>query len=153
MKTLAALLVLVVFSLTPGIVSAQQMAEKHPGYLHALSDLRTARWMLSHQAGDAKVYAGEEAAVSEIDAAMAEIRKASIDDGKNLNDHPNTDVKDHGSRLLRAMELIKQSHDDISGEEDNPGVSVMRRQALEHIRKAQDATVRAHAAWLKENGK
>ena len=28
---------------------------KHPYYLHALSDLRTARWMLEHRPGDAAV--------------------------------------------------------------------------------------------------
>jgi hypothetical protein len=119
--------------------------------MHAGGDY--ARWCLNHQAGDSRVYAGEDTAITEIEAAIGEIKKASIDDGKDLNDHPNIDVKEHGSRLLRAIEAIESAHDDISGEEDNPEVSGLRRQALDHIRKAQDATVRAHAEWLKETGK
>jgi hypothetical protein len=144
---------MVVLGFAQASASARQLPGKHPGYLHALSDLRSARWFLNHQAGDSKVYAGEDTAITEIESAIREIKKASIDDGKDLNDHPNIDVKEHGSRLLRAIEAIKSAHDDISGEEDNPEVSGLRRQALDHIRKAQDATVRAHAEWLKETGK
>lgn len=73
------------------------------------------------------VQSGEDTAITEIEAAIGEIKKASIDDGKDLNDQPNIDVKDHGSRLLRAIEAIKSAHDDISGEEDNPEVSGLRR--------------------------
>ena len=52
-------------ALAPQIVSAQQLPGKHPGYLHALSDLRAARWFLFHQPGDAKVYADEDVAITE----------------------------------------------------------------------------------------
>jgi hypothetical protein len=51
-----------------------------------LSDLRAARWFLYHQPGDSKVYAGEDMAISEIDATIGELKRASIDDGKDLND-------------------------------------------------------------------
>ena len=62
--------------------------EKHPAFLHALSDLRAARWFIEHQ--DASWKAGEEEheAGKKIDEAIGEIKKASIDDGKDLNDHP-----------------------------------------------------------------
>ena len=46
---------------------------KHPAYLHALTDLRTARWMLEHRPGDAAVSGNEDAAITEIDAAIREI--------------------------------------------------------------------------------
>ena len=65
---------------------------KHPFYLHALSDLRAARWMLEHRPGDAAVSGNEDVAIAEIDAAIREIKHAAIDDGKNVNDHPNVDV-------------------------------------------------------------
>jgi hypothetical protein len=137
-----------------GLMQAAAMAQglpgKHPGYLHALTDLRTARWMLGHQSGDAKVYGGEDIAISEIDAAINEIKKASIDDGKNLNDHPTVDVKEHGSRLLKAMETIQKAYDDINHEEDNPEVAQLRHRALDHILKAHEAATRAHAEWLKD---
>ena len=46
---------------------------KHPAYLHALTDLRAARWMLEHRPGDAAVSANEDAAINEIDTAIREI--------------------------------------------------------------------------------
>ena len=60
---------------------------KHPYYLHALSDLRAARWMLEHRPGDAAVSGQEDVAITEIDAAIGEIKRASIDDGKDIHDH------------------------------------------------------------------
>jgi len=35
----------------------------HPYYIHALSDLRDARWNLEHRAGDAAVSANEDVAI------------------------------------------------------------------------------------------
>jgi hypothetical protein len=153
MKILATLLVVGLLGLMQASTSAQQLPGKHPGYLHALSDLRAARWCLNHQPGDAKVYGGEDVAITEIDAAIAEIKRASIDDGKDLNDHPRVDVKEHGSRLLRAVDIIQKAHDDISNEEDNPEVRELRHRALDHIQKAHTAAVQAHDEWLKDVGK
>src|SRR5262249_5951102 len=136
--------------LTPAPVAAQTLPGKHPGYLHALSDLRAARWLLYHQPGDAKVYAGEDVAIPEVDAAIAEIKKASIDDGKSLNDHPAVDVKEHGSRLLRATEALHRAKDDLNHEEDNPEARGLRHRAEEHIQRAIDAANQAHAEWLKD---
>src|SRR6201986_1707016 len=65
---------------------------KHPYYLHALSDLRPARWMLEHRPGAAAVSGQEDVAISEIDAALGEIRKASIEDGKDVHDHSGVDL-------------------------------------------------------------
>ena len=138
---LATLLSLSAFADLPG---------KHPGYLHALTDLRTARWFLEHQAGDAKVYGDEDVSITEIDRAIAEIKKASIDDGKDLHDHPKVDVHEHGSRLLKAIETLKKAHDDIDHEEDNPEVRGLRHAALEHIDHALQAAEKAHAEWLKD---
>ena len=132
---------------------AQVLPGKHPGYLHSLTDLRTARWFLYHQPGDAKVYAGEDEAIAEIDAAIGEIKKASIDDGKDLNDHPAVDVKEHGSRLLKSIETLKAAHADIDKEEDNSESRELRHRALGHIDKAIHAAEKAHDAWLKENKK
>lgn len=137
----------------PLAATAQQLPGKHPGYLHALTDLRTARWFLFHQPGDSKVSGSEDVAITEIDAAIGEIKKASIDDGKDLNDHPNVDVKEHGSKLLRAIETLKKSKEDISKEEDNPEARELRRKAHEHIDRAIKAAEMAHADWLKEKKK
>ena len=130
--------------------SAHELPGKHPYYQHALTDLRTARWLLYHQPGDRKVYAGEEVATEEIDAAINELKRASIDDGKDINYHPNVDVKEQGSRLLRAMETLQKAHADIDREEDNPEARDMRHRALWHIDRATKAADRAHAEWLRD---
>lgn len=51
---------------------------KHPHYLHALSDLRTARAHLQRPDGG-ELHEQEREAVHEIDKAIDEIKKASID--------------------------------------------------------------------------
>ena len=140
-------------ALLPAFANAQPLPGKHPGYLHALSDLRAARWFLYHQAGDGKVMAEEDVAISEIDAAINEIKRASIDDGKNIGDHPAVDVKEHGSRLLKSIETLKKAHADVSGEEDNPEVRELRHRAVEQIDRAIKAAEGAHAHWLKDMGK
>jgi hypothetical protein len=132
---------------------SQQLPGKHPGYLHALSDLRTARWFLNHQPGDPKVYGGEDVGVQEIDAAIAELKSASIDDGKGLDYHPTEDAREHGSRLARAIETLKKAQADIDSEEDNPEARQLRHRASEHISRATHAAVQAHAEWLKDMGK
>jgi hypothetical protein len=132
---------------------AEQLPGSHPGYLHALSDLRAARWFLYHQPGDSAVSGDEDLGISEIDAAIHEIKKASIDDGKDLNDHPAVDTKEHGSRLLKSIETLKKAHGDIDHEEDNPEVRELRHRALEHVDRALHAAEHAHAQWLMEKGK
>src|SRR5271166_2503365 len=69
-----------------------ELPGKHPFYLHALTDLRAARWCLEHRPGDAAVSAREDVAIGEIDAAIREIRRAAIDDGKDIHEHPGVDV-------------------------------------------------------------
>ena len=134
----------------PLAAQAQQLPGKHPGYLHALSDLRAARDMLFRQPGDARVSAAEDVAIREIEDALGEIRKASIDDGKNLNDHPPVDTQEHGSKLLRAIETLKAAKNDVSGEEDNPQVRELRHHTMDHINHAIQQAEKAHAEWLKE---
>jgi hypothetical protein len=57
-----------------------------------LSDLREARWLIEHRPGDWAQTADEVEAIRQIDAAINDIKKAAIDDGKNLNDHPPVDA-------------------------------------------------------------
>ena len=138
-------------ALAPLVASAQVLPGKHPAYLHALTDLRTARWLLEHQPGDVKVYGDEDVAITEVDATINDIKRASIDDGKDLHDHPNVDVHEHGSRLLRSIESLKKARADISGEEDNPDIHELRHRSIEHLDRAIRAAEHAHEAWLKDN--
>jgi hypothetical protein len=149
MKTVSKYLIpLALAALVPAVSMAQTLPGKHPGYLHALSDLRAARWFLYHQPGDSVVSGDEDVAITQIDASIGELKKASIDDGKDLKDHPALDIKDHGSRLLKSIETLKKAHADIDREEDNPEVRELRHHALEHIDKAIHAAEGAHSKWL-----
>ncbi len=145
-----ALPLVLALGLSPLTAGAQPLPGKHPGYLHALTDLRTARWFLYHQPGDSVVSGDEDVAITEIDAAIGEIKRAGIDDGKDLNDHPKVDVKEHGSRLLKSIETLNKAKADISGEEDNPEVRELRHRALEHIDRAIRAADKAHTRWVED---
>lgn len=126
---------------------------RHPGYLHALTDLRTARWLMERQPGDRRVYADEDVGISEVNMAIDELKRASFYDGKDLRDHPPRDTQEYGSRLLRAIEALKQARNDIAQEEDNPEVRGLRDRAFAHIDRALHAAERAHADWLRDMGR
>ena len=117
---------------------------QHPAYLHALSDLRTARWLLEHRPGSPAVSGHEDVAIQNIDAAIGEIKRAAIDDGKDLRDHPSVDLpNEHGGRLHRAVELLRKVHSDVNREEDDPAVRGLKHRALEHVDIAVEETERA----------
>jgi hypothetical protein len=117
---------------------------RHPAYLHALSDLRAARWMIEHRPGDAAVSSHEDEAINEIDHAIAELKAAAIDDGKDIHDHPNVDApSDYPGRLHRAVELLRKVHADTDREEDDPAARGLKHRAIGHVDAALEATERA----------
>ena len=121
----------------PAVLSATpDPPREHPAYLHALTDLRHARAHLQRPDGG-ELREQEKKAIHEIDEAINEIKKASIDDGKDLNDHPPVDAHmAWGGRLHRALELLDKAHHDVSEEEDNAFAQGLRERALLHIDKA-----------------
>src|SRR5271167_2443463 len=90
---------------------------KHPHYLHALSDLRDARAHLEKFTDSDRLNDEELRAIDEIDRAIGEIKKASIDDGKNINDHMPIDTHlGHKGRYHKALELLDKAHNDVARE-------------------------------------
>jgi hypothetical protein len=141
-KTIAVAFLLV-FSATlfGGRAQAQQVPGPHPEYLHALSDLRLARAYLDELGPNIHVDNRSQLAISEIDEAMNAIKKASIDDGKNLHEHPPIDVHlGHKDRFKTAEHLLHKVHDDLSHAEDVPQARGLRNNALFHVDKAWHAT-------------
>lgn len=124
--------------------AAQDLPGKHPAYLHALTDLRAARWLIEHRPGDARVSADEDVAITRIDEAIGEIKHAAIDDGKDIHDHPPVDMHlDNRGRLHQAEELLRKVHSDIAREEDDPLTRGLRDRAVHHVDEAIGATHRA----------
>jgi len=139
-------------ALTFSCTAHADLPGQHPGYLHALSDLRDARWNLEHRAGDAAVSSQEDIAITEIDRAIDEVKKAAREDEKDLRNHPHEDAHlDHPGRLHHALELLRKAHDDLAIEEDNPEARGLKHRALEHVDHATDAT--KHAIHDVEQGR
>ena len=119
-------------------------APHHPAYLHALTDLRDARWNLEHRPGDAAVSTQEDVAIVETDRAIAEAKTAAMEDGKNIANHPPEDARiDRRGRLHRAAELLRKARNDVAQGESNPQTVELRNRVIGHIDIAIQATDRA----------
>ena len=117
---------------------------KHPAYLHALTDLRAARWNLEHRPGDAAVSGQEDVAITEVDRAINEARRAAAEDGQNTEYHPPADANlNRAGRLHHADEFLRKAKGDVAREEDNPEARDLRRAVVMHIDAAIGATDRA----------
>ena len=118
-------------------------AQEHPHYLHALSDLRWARSFLDRPQ-ESNVMRDQYEAVQEIDHAINEIKRASIDDRKGLEDHPPIDSHlDHRGRLHQVMELLDSANRDLHAEEDNYAALGWRNAAIHHVDEAKKAVFHA----------
>jgi tetratricopeptide (TPR) repeat protein len=116
----------------------------HPNYLKAMSDMRAARWLLSNHPGNYQSVKDEDFAVTKIDEALNEIKKASIDDGKDINDHPKMDeINQHVGRIQKAMEWLDKAHADIEKEEDIKFGNGLRDRAAKDIAEAREAAKKA----------
>jgi hypothetical protein len=135
-----ALLLGLSFAMFPNPAFAQN---RHPAYVRALADLRSARAHLQG-ADHGDMRKAEQEAITQIDQAMDEIRRASVDDGKGPNDHAPIDTKmDPGTRLHHAMELLDRAGRDIAESEDNQSAKDLQQRAYEHIRKAKEEVQQA----------
>jgi tetratricopeptide (TPR) repeat protein len=115
----------------------------HPHYLHAISDLRYARALL-YRSDWRDVMRDQRHAVEEIDRAIDEAKRAAIEDGKNIDDHPPIDVRTGWEgRFHQAMDLLDSALRDLSSEEDNRDAAAWRSAARGHVQAARDSVTRA----------
>jgi hypothetical protein len=132
-------LTVTVFALALALVfsaSAKPAPDRHPAYLRALADLRYARAYLAHP-DSGELRDPEKNAIDEIDKAIGEIKAASIDDGKNIDDHPGLDSHlPWIGRLNKAASLLDKAHDDTAKEEDDAAAQGLQARVLGHIGKA-----------------
>ena len=141
---ICAVLCLSLFGATQAHAGTGNDLGAHPYYLQAHSDLRAARWMIEHRPGNWVQTQDEIEAVRRIDAAIGEIKKASIEDGKNLEDHePVSEVPDHMGRLHKALDYLRKARQDISHDEDNVFAQGLQARAYGHIDGAIGAVKRA----------
>ena len=133
----------------PANTSFADVPGAHPGYLHALSDLRYARALIENDS-PAAVEHYQHWALHEIDEAIREIKEAAIDDGKDLNVHPPVQPQwPVSGRYHRALEAIRNAHRDVADHEQNEFVRGLRDRAIDHIDEAHSAVEHAiqTASW------
>ena len=100
--------------------------------------------MIEHRHGNWQRTDDEAVAVTEIDAAIKEIKKASIDDGKDLADHPQVDEKaDHAGRLHAAVDFLRKARKDVDQDEDRVFADGLKDRASKHISETIRATEKA----------
>ena len=105
----------------------------HPAYLHALTDLRDARYYIEHRV-DGPLEERERHAIGEIDRAIDLVQRAAYYDGKNVYEHPREDAyPDARGRLRRASELLRKAREDVAQAEDNYQVRELQSHAVERI--------------------
>jgi len=139
-------------SFTALSADAADLPGHHPAYLHALTDLRDARWNLEHRPGDTAVSSQEDVAIVETDRAIQEAKVAAAEDGKNLADHPHEDANiNRAGRLHHALELLQKAKNDVAREEDNPETRDLRNRIVQHTDLAIEAT--RHAIHDVEQGR
>lgn len=79
----------------------------------------------------------EHFAIEAVDRAIAEIKRAAIDDGKSLEDHPPLDAKEPwAGRLHKAVAALHAARNDVSQEEDNAYAQGLKARAIHHIDEA-----------------
>ncbi len=109
------------------------IAGSHPHYLHARSDLRKVEKLLD-VSYEHNVNQKLREARRQANDAIYDIDRASILDGKDLNDHPAIDVslKDAG-RLHEVLRLLYAAHRDLAYNESNASDFGWRDRAFKHI--------------------
>jgi hypothetical protein len=110
-----------------------------PAYLHAISDLRTAREYLKMDGRPA--FAGHRHhAIEEINKAIDDMKKAAIDDGKNpWYTPPPQSGGDPGAPIHTALKLLDEAHEDVGRGADSPENRGLQIRSLKHIDEARAA--------------
>jgi hypothetical protein len=116
---------------------------RHPRYLHARTDLRSAQFF-ARVREEPNVTRNLQAADREIEAAIREIDRAAVLDRKDLVDRPPIDTSlARKDRFRKIVDLLRSARMDIEGEEDNPAARGWRKVAFMHIDEALNAVHRA----------
>ncbi len=114
---------------------------RHPAYLHALTDLRTAAWQVDHRRPEDGRVATDEAIVhDELVAAIRDFEHAAYRDGKNVDWQPPPDVAlAPEGRMHAAIDLMRRARADVARPEDDPRARDLQQHGLAHVDAALDA--------------
>ncbi len=127
-----------------GTLTAPALADevgRHPFYLHALSDLRTAQWQVDHRRPEDGTVSTDEAIVhDELSAAIHDFERAAWQDGKGGDWQPPPDARlPREGRLHAAVDLMQKARSDVAREEDDPRSRSLQRDGIGHLVAALNA--------------
>ena len=116
---------------------------RHPRYLSARTDLRTAQ-LLARIQEQPNVHLSLLTADHDMGAAIKEIDQAAALDRKDVADHPAIDTNlSRQDRFRKIVDLLHSARTDIQMEEDNPSAQAWHNVAVKHIDEALNAVRRA----------
>jgi hypothetical protein len=144
-------LVALISIVAPGMMNAQG---RHPAYLRARSDLRSAQYLMRVRE-EPNVAHNLVQADREVEAAIHEIDRAAILDHKDLEDHPRIDTSlERRGRFEKVVALLRSARADLGREEDNGRSRAWRDAAYSHIDLALEHIHRAarDLHWDRELG-
>jgi hypothetical protein len=121
------------------LVPATPAHAQLPAYLHAISDLRTAREYL--QQDTRPQFAGvRNNAIAEISRAIDDMKKAAVDDGKNPGHTPPPQSGgDPRKPVHSALRLLNEARGDVARGRDTPQNTGLQMRSLQHIDNARRA--------------
>lgn len=118
------------------LLPATPAKAQFPAYLHAISDLRTARAYLEMDARPGGEHARRHA-IDQINKAVDEMKKAAVDDGKNpWHTPPPQSGGNPGMPVHTAVRLLREARGDVDHGHDSPENRGLRERSIDHIDKA-----------------
>jgi hypothetical protein len=118
------------------IASTAAVAQRHPDYRQALSDLRMARFLLTRP-GSYRTQDEQRRAVDRINRAIRDIEQAAVSAHQNPAWREPTDVPPvRADRFRRARIAVQSALRDIQTWEANPNASAWRGRAVRDLNDA-----------------
>jgi len=119
--------------------SASTAHAEKPAYLHAISDLRTAREYLQQDTRPRYAEVRNNVIV-EIGKAIDDMKRAAVDDGKNPNHTPPPQSEgDPRIPVRSAIKLLEEARHDVEHGRDVPENEGLQVRSLQHIDNARHA--------------
>jgi hypothetical protein len=118
---------------------------EHQSYIHALTDLRAARWLIDQRPQGEQPSDEEKTAMHSIEVAVAVIINADIDDGHYFGQHPepgvdNIDIAGKEARIERAAELLRKARTDVRHDDDDAFHGGLKAKTIAYIEEAMRST-------------
>jgi hypothetical protein len=125
------------------LLPSVSLAQRHPRYLRARTDLRISQRFMRLR-DDPAVERYLHRSDEEVEGAIREIDRAAVLDGRDVRDNPPADVNvDRLGKFRKIRTLLQSARADLGGETDTPAAARWRSIAFRRIDAALDLLRRA----------